>query len=118
MTEVQRGRDQISTYVCATICESRKREGGGGGPALTGMVDGLAEVGSGGLPHLSDDESSDLGWRVIFALSPDPCVAVRVRNNLERHIVEILLYFSVLKLATDKSVDKKSFFNRDHIDCR
>ena len=107
-----------SVHTFARQYASREREKVGGGPALTGMVDGLAEVGSGGLPHLSDDESSDLGWRVIFALSPDPCVAIRVRNNLERHIVEILLYFSVLKLATDKSVDKKSFFDQGHIDCR
>ena len=70
---------------------------------LTGMVNRLAEVGSGGLPHLSYDESSNLSGRVVLALSPYPSVSIGVRYDLERNVVEVLLNFGILELSSDKS---------------
>lgn len=43
---------------------------------LTGVVDGLAKVGSGSLLHLLDNETSDLGRGILLADGLDPSVTV------------------------------------------
>lgn len=68
-------RTWTSSQISLIHSNSRQR---GTRMVLTSMVNRLAEVGSGGLPHLSYDESSDLSGRVVLALSPDPSVSVGV----------------------------------------
>jgi len=72
------------------------------------MVDRLAQVGGSGFPHLSDNKSSNLGWRVVLALRSDPSVAIRVGNDLEGNIVQVLLDFSVLELSTDQTAQDEA----------
>jgi hypothetical protein len=66
------------------------------------MLDGLAEVSRSGVLHLTDDESSDLGWGVIFTLSLNPSIAVGVGDDFERDIVNVLLDLCVLEFTTDQ----------------
>jgi hypothetical protein len=75
-----------------------------GGNGNDGVLDGLAQVGSGGLLHLVDNESTDLSRRVVLALSLDPSVTVLVGDDLVRDLVDILLNLGVLELASDQSI--------------
>lgn len=67
------------------------------------MLDGLSEVVGGSVPHLSNNESSDLGWRVFLASSLHPCVAVGVGDNLEWNVGDVLLNLGVLELSSNQS---------------
>lgn len=67
------------------------------------MLDGLAEVGGGGVLHLADDESADLGRRVLLSTSLNPGVTVAVGNDLVRNIGDVPLHLGVGELATDQS---------------
>ena len=84
----------------------------GGGDLLSGngddgVLDRLAEEALGGLLQLADDESTDLGGRVLLAASLEPCVAVRVLDNLERNVVQVLLDLGVGELATDQTLGRE-----------
>ena len=72
-----------------------------------GVLDRLAEEALGGLLQLADDESTDLGGRVLLAASLEPCVAVRVLDNLERNVVQVLLDLGVGELATDQTLGRE-----------
>lgn len=71
------------------------------------MLDRLAEEALGGLLQLADDESTDLSGRVLLAASLEPRVAVRVLDNLERNVVQILLDLGVGELATDQTLGRE-----------
>lgn len=75
------------------------------------MVHGLSKVSRSGLPHLSDNESTDLSGRVVLALCPNPSVSVGMRDDLEGNVVKIFLNFSILELSSDKSVTKPRCFS-------
>ena len=75
---------------------------------LTSVVNRLAQVGCSGLPHLSNNKGSNLGGRVVLALRSDPSVAVRVRNDLEGNVIQVLLNFSILELSTDQTEQYKA----------
>jgi hypothetical protein len=68
------------------------------------MLDRASKVALGGLLHLADNESSDLGWRVLLAAGLEPGVTVRVLDNLEGNVVEILLHLSVGEFASDQTL--------------
>ncbi|ROW05767.1 hypothetical protein VMCG_05263 [Cytospora schulzeri] len=69
-----------------------------------GVLDGLAEVGLGGLLHLLEDESTDLGRRVVLATGRDPGVAVGVLDNLVWHLLDVALDLNVGELSADQSL--------------
>jgi len=68
------------------------------------VLDGLVQVSSGSVPHLSDDEGTDLRWRVLLASSLDPSVAVGVGDNLVRDVLDVLLNLGVGELSSDQTV--------------
>jgi len=68
------------------------------------MLDGLAKVIGGSIPHLSDDKGSNLRWGVFLASSFHPCVTVGVGDNLEWYVGNVLLDLGVLELSSDQSV--------------
>lgn len=78
-----------------------------GGNGDNGVLDGLAQVGRGGLLHLVDNESTDLSGGVVLALSLDPSVTVFVGNNLVRDLVDVLLDLGVLELSSNQSIGEK-----------
>jgi hypothetical protein len=69
----------------------------------TGMFDGLSKVVGGSIPHLSDDEGSDLRWRVFLATGLHPGVTVGVGDNLVGDVGNILLDLGILELSSDQS---------------
>ena len=71
------------------------------------ILDGLAKVGLGGLLHLLEDEATNLGGRVLLALSLKPGVAVGVLDNLEWHLSKITLDLTIGELATDETLGGK-----------
>lgn len=68
---------------------------------LTGMLDGLSEVTLSSLLHLSNNESSNLGRRVLLSSRLQPGITVGVLDDLEWNIVDILLNFSIGVLSSD-----------------
>jgi hypothetical protein len=68
------------------------------------VLDRLAEEALSGLLHLANNESTDLGRRVLLSASLEPRVAVGVLDDLEGNVVEILLNLSVGELATDETL--------------
>ena len=75
-----------------------------GGDGDDGVLDVLAHVGLGGLLHLSEDEATDLGRRVLLALGLEPCVTVAVLDDLVGDLLDIALNLSVGELATDETL--------------
>lgn len=71
------------------------------------MSDGLSEVSGRGFLHLLDDESSDLGRRVVLALSLDPSVSVGSGNDLEGNVVDVTLHLGVLELPSNESEEDR-----------
>lgn len=65
------------------------------------MLDGLSEVVGGSIPHLSDDECSDLRRRVLLATSLHPGVTVGVGHDLVWNVGDILLDLGILELSSD-----------------
>ncbi|QGI60123.1 hypothetical protein CEK27_004094 [Fusarium fujikuroi] len=65
-----------------------------------GVLDGLGEVGLGGLLHLVEDETTNLRRRVVLATSSDPGVAVGVLDDFVRDLLDITLNLSILELAS------------------
>lgn len=72
-----------------------------------GVLDVLAHVGLGGLLHLSEDETTDLGGRVLLALSLEPGITVGVLDNLVWDLLDVALDLGVCELATDKTLGGK-----------
>jgi hypothetical protein len=71
--------------------------------SLTGMLDWLAEVGRGGILHLGDNQGTDLRWGVLLTSSLNPSVTVRVGDNFEWHILDVLLDLGISELSSDQS---------------
>lgn len=67
------------------------------------MLDGLAKVVGRGVPHLSNNESSDLRGRILLSSSLHPSVTVGVSNDLVGNIGDVLLYLGVLEFTTNQS---------------
>ncbi len=67
------------------------------------MLDWLAEVCSGSIPHFTDDESTDLGRGISLSTSLYPSITVGVGYNLVRNIGDIFLNFCVLEFTTDQT---------------
>lgn len=65
-----------------------------------GVLDVPGEVGLGGLLHLVENETTNLGWRVLLVASRDPSVAVGVLDNLVGDLLDIALNLSVGELAS------------------
>ena len=72
-----------------------------------GVLDGLAEVGLSSLLHLLQDETTDLGWRVLLATSLDPGVAIGVLHNLVWDFFDIALDFRVGEFAADETLGRE-----------
>lgn len=71
------------------------------GDGNNGVLDGLAEVGLGGLLHLVEDKATNLRWRVLLATSLNPGVTVGVLNDLVWDLLDISLNLGVGELATN-----------------
>ena len=69
-----------------------------------GVLDGLAQVARGSVLELADHKGTNLRWRVALSTRLKPSITVRVSNNLEWHIVNVLLHLAVGELATDKTL--------------
>jgi hypothetical protein len=69
-----------------------------------GILDVLAHVGFSGFLHLSENEASDLRWRILLALGLKPCIAVGVLDDLVRHLLDITLDLGVGELASDETL--------------
>lgn len=68
------------------------------------MVDGLAQIRRGRLPHFLYYKRSDLSGRIVFALSLDPCISISVGDNFEGNVIKILLDLHVLELSSYQPV--------------
>ena len=87
-----------------------------GGYSDNSVLNVLAHVGLGGLLHLSKDETTDLGWRVLLALGLEPRIAIGVLDNLVWHLLNVALDLGVGELATDETLcGKESILRVD--DC-
>ena len=75
-----------------------------GGDGDDGVLDVLAHVGLGGLLHLSEDEATDLGRRVLLALGLEPGITVGVLDDLVGDLLDVLLDLAVGELATDETL--------------
>ena len=69
-----------------------------------GVLDALSKVTGSGLLHLSNNERTDLGGRVLLTSNLEPCIAVGVWDNLEGNVVQVLLDFLVLELSADETL--------------
>lgn len=74
------------------------------GNGNNGVLDGLRQVGLGGLLHLVEDEATNLGGRVLLVTSRDPGIAVGVLDDLVGHLLDVTLDLSIAELATDQSL--------------
>ena len=69
-----------------------------------GVLDWLVEVGLSGLLHLVEDESSDLGWRVLLATGGNPGISVGVLDDLEWNLLDVALDLNIGELASDETL--------------
>lgn len=69
-----------------------------------GVLDGLGEVGLGSLLHLVEDETTNLGGRVLLVTGRDPGIAVAVLDDLVGDLLDITLNLDVGELATDQTL--------------
>lgn len=69
-----------------------------------GILNLLSEVSLGSLTHLPEDETTDLGGRVLLTLSLEPGIAVAVLDDLVGNLLDITLNLSVGELAADKTL--------------
>ena len=65
----------------------------------------FAEVVFGGLLHLAQNFSADLGWRHFLTTHFHPSVAVVGFGNGVRHHVYVFLHFFFVKLAANQALD-------------
>jgi len=75
-----------------------------GGDGDDGVLDVLAHVGLGGLLHLSKDETSDLGRRVLLSLGLEPGITVGVLDDLVWDLLDIALDLSIGELSADETL--------------
>lgn len=75
-----------------------------GGHSNNGVLNGLAEVGLGGLLHLVKDEATNLGRRVLLATGLNPGIAVGVLDDLVGNLLNVTLDLSIGVLATDQTL--------------
>jgi hypothetical protein len=74
---------------------------------MTAWVDGLAEIGFGGLLHLLQDEGGDFGRRVFLVAAFDPGVAVRALDDLVRDETSASFFVDrVVEGAADQALDR------------
>jgi hypothetical protein len=75
-----------------------------GGHSNNSVLNGLAEVGLGGLLHLVEDEATNLGRGVLLATGLNPGVAVGVLDDLVGDLLNVTLDLSIGVLATDQTL--------------
>lgn len=75
-----------------------------GGDRNNSVLDGLAEVVLSGLPHLAENETTNLRRGVFLATSLNPGITVGVLNNLVRNLVDITLDLRVGELASNQTL--------------
>jgi hypothetical protein len=81
------------------------------------VVNRLAEVGSGGLLHLLDDETSNLSRRVLLADGLNPSISVVGSDDLERNVVDVTLDLGIPELSTDQSREREGEEGRRFSNC-
>jgi len=69
-----------------------------------GVLNGLAEVGLGGLLHLVEDEATNLRRRVLLATGLNPGITVGVLDDLVGDLLNVTLDLSVGVLATNQTL--------------
>ena len=77
------------------------------GNSDNGVLNGLAEVGLGGLLHLVEDETTNLGRRVLLATGLNPGVTVGVLDDLVGDLLNVTLNLSVGVLATNQTLSSE-----------
>ena len=75
-----------------------------GGNSDNSVLNGLAEVVLGSLLHLVEDETTNLGRRVLLATSLNPGIAVGVLDDLVGNLLDVTLDLGVGELATDETL--------------
>ena len=75
-----------------------------GGDGDDGVLDVLAHVGLSGLLHLSKDETSDLGRRVLLSLGLEPGITVGMLDDLVWDLLDIALDLSIGELSADETL--------------
>jgi hypothetical protein len=71
------------------------------------ILDTLTEEAFGGLLHLCKDKPTDLRWRELLVASLYPSIAIGVLHDLERNLLDILLYFGIRELPSDETLGSK-----------
>jgi hypothetical protein len=74
------------------------------GDGNDGVLNGLAEIGLGGLLHLVEDEATNLRRRVLLATGLNPGVTVGVLDNLVGDLLDVTLDLSIGELATNQTL--------------
>jgi hypothetical protein len=69
-----------------------------------GVLDWLGEICLGSLLHLSENETTNLGWRVLLSSSFDPGVTVGVLDDLVWDLLDIALNLGVGELSSDQTL--------------
>lgn len=77
------------------------------GDGNDGILNGLAEVGLSGLLHLVEDETTNLGGRVLLTTGLNPGIAVGMLDDLVRNLLDITLNLSIGELATNETLGSK-----------
>lgn len=77
------------------------------GNSNDGVLNGLAEVGLGGLLHLVEDEATNLGRRVLLATGLNPGVTVGVLDDLVGNLLNVTLNLNIGVLATDQTLSSE-----------
>lgn len=77
------------------------------GNGNNGILNGLAKVGLSGLLHLVEDETTNLGRRVLLATGLNPGIAVGVLNDLVGNLLDVTLNFGIGELATNETLGSK-----------
>ena len=72
-----------------------------------GILNGLAEVGLSGLLHLVEDETTNLGGRVLLATGLNPGIAVGMLNDLVGNLLDVTLNLGIGELATNETLSCK-----------
>jgi hypothetical protein len=79
------------------------------------ILDGLAEVVLSGLLHLAQNETTDLGRRVLLSASLNPGITIGVLDDLVGDLLDITLDLSIGELTTDKTLGgEQSVFRVDN----
>lgn len=80
-----------------------------------GILNGFAEVGLSSLLHLVEDETTNLGRRVLLAAGLNPGVTVGVLDDLVGDLLDVTLDLSIGELATNETLgSEKSVLRVDN----